>query len=85
MAEVIVTKRARAANRAKRLAKEMIDDSPILKSNKFDSKIKVVDIDVPFFSLVMFMVKVAIAAVPASIIVLLFWVWLGAALLGGVK
>jgi len=39
-------------------------------------------IDIPFFDLVTFMVKAAIAAVPAAVIVTIFWTFL-AGILGG--
>jgi hypothetical protein len=36
-------------------------------------KVKIVKIDVPFFDLVAFLMKLSLAAVPAAIIVFLFW------------
>ena len=41
------------------------------------NKVTVVDIQMPFGSMVVFLVKLAIAAVPAFILVALFWVVLG--------
>ena len=52
------------------------------------SRVAVVDFDVPFWSLVVFLVKLSVASIPAAIILYLVWVALaitfyGAAMLGG--
>jgi len=46
------------------------------------SSVTVVDIDIPFGRLVSILVKVAIAAVPAAIIVAVFWFIIAAVLAG---
>ena len=38
-----------------------------------ESKVKIVDIDMPFWSMVGFMVKAAIAAIPAFMILVSLW------------
>lgn len=53
------------------------DDEPM--------KVSVVDFDMPFFSMVGFMVKWALASIPALLILYLAVVVLGAMLLGGLS
>lgn len=48
-------------------------------------KVSVVDFDMPFFSMVGFMVKWALASIPALLILYLAVVVLGAMLLGGLS
>jgi hypothetical protein len=59
---------------------EMVDSSP--RAPVTSKQVTVVDIDIPFGRLVSILVKVAIAAVPAAIIVAIFWVFLAAILAG---
>ena len=44
------------------------------------SNIKITDINVPFISIVGFMVKASFAAVPAVIIIAISWAWIASSL-----
>lgn len=52
-------------------------------SHHHTNEVKIKDFDMPFGSMIVFMVKWAIAAIPAMIILAVIWT-LGAALLSGV-
>jgi hypothetical protein len=59
---------------------EIVDSSP--RAPVTSKQVIVVDIDIPFGRLVSILVKVAIAAVPAAIIVAIFWFILAAFIAG---
>jgi len=59
---------------------EIVDSSP--RAPATSKQVTVVDIDIPFGRLVSILVKVAIAAVPAAIIVAIFWFFLAAIIAG---
>ena len=59
---------------------EIVDSSP--RAPVTSKQVIIVDIDIPFGRLISILVKVAIAAVPAAIIVAIFWVFLASILAG---
>ena len=54
-----------------------ITDQNLIAAGEVPNKVTVVDIQMPFASMVIFLVKLAVAAVPAIILVALFWAVLG--------
>ena len=47
-------------------------------------EVEIIDINIPFISMVWFMVKLSIAAIPAGIIVSVLWLTLSGIILGGI-
>ncbi|HCG8290569.1 TPA: hypothetical protein NJ528_004576 [Vibrio parahaemolyticus] len=57
---------------------QVVDVNPILVRKNTNSKVVITDIDMPFLSMVMFMVKFAIASIPAAFILGLLYFFIGA-------
>ena len=58
----------------------------IIKSNNIGEmvmdEIKIVGVDIPFIDLILLLIKLAIAAIPAAIVVSVFWTLIGGFLVG---
>lgn len=51
----------------------IVSTAQILKEILVNNEITVVDVKIPFWSLVVLLIKLSIAAIPAAIIMLIFW------------
>jgi hypothetical protein len=57
-------------------------DAAQQEKKKSQQKVVITEIDIPFTNLVSFLIKLAIAAIPAGIIVAIIWLFVSAVIFG---
>ena len=69
------------------MKKEQLDiQQQIIENNNIGEmvmdEVRIVGVDIPFLDLILLLIKLAIAAIPAAIVVSIFWTLIGGFLVG---